>query len=65
MLILSYSKHDALMSQPIQESSVSGTVRSLSQPVQSMSHACIVQESGDHVIPASPSVRKTPHLSPY
>jgi hypothetical protein len=30
-----------------------------------VSHACIVQESWDHVIPASPSVRKTPHLSPY
>jgi hypothetical protein len=45
--------------------SVSSTVRSLSHPVQSMSHACIVQESWDHMIPASLSVRKTPHLSPY
>jgi hypothetical protein len=42
---------------------VSGTVRSLSHPVQSMSHACIVQESWDHVIPASLSVCKTLHLS--
>jgi hypothetical protein len=38
--------------------------KSLSQPVQSRSHTCIVCESWDHVIPASLSVRKTLHLSP-
>jgi hypothetical protein len=39
--------------------------KSFSQPVQSGSHACIVGESWDHVIPACLSVRKTPHLSLY
>jgi hypothetical protein len=39
--------------------------KSLSHPVRTESHTCIVCESWDHVIPASPSVRKTPHLSPY
>ena len=39
--------------------------KNLSHPVR-IDEPCVYRkESWDHVIPASPSVRKTPHLSPY
>jgi hypothetical protein len=46
-------------------SSVSDTVRILSQPVHMMSQVCNHNESWSRVTPASPSVRKIPRLPPY